>query len=44
MIFVWIVLYFGGRMGKKTGTDQMHELHAFMRDTLRKNDIHSFTD
>ncbi|AUC83418.1 GTP-binding protein [Lacinutrix sp. Bg11-31] len=41
MVLIWFILYFGGRMGKKTGTDQMHELHHFMRDTLRDQDIHA---
>ncbi|QRM89372.1 GTP-binding protein [Lacinutrix sp. WUR7] len=41
MVIVWIALYFGGRIGKKTGTDQMHELHTFMRDTLRSKGIHA---
>lgn len=40
-IVVWFVLYFGGRIGKSTGMGQMHELHHFMRDTLRDHDIHS---
>jgi hypothetical protein len=41
MVLVWFVLYFGGRIGKKAGTDQMHELHHFMRDTLRSKDVHA---
>ena len=41
MIVLWVVLYFGGRLGKKTGLPQMHELHNFMRDTLRDNGIHT---
>ncbi|MEM5567021.1 GTP-binding protein [Psychroserpens sp. AS72] len=40
-IVVWFALYFGGRLGKKTGMAQMHELHHFMRDTLRNNGIHT---
>lgn len=39
MVIVWFVLYFGGSMGKKKGTDQMYELHGFMRDTLRSKGI-----
>ncbi len=35
MIVLWFVLYFAGRMGKKSGMDEMHLLHHFMRDTLR---------
>ncbi len=41
MVVIWIGLYFGGRMGKKTGTAEMYELHHFMRDTLRSKDIHT---
>lgn len=41
MILIWIVLYFGGRVGKQTGMNQMLELHHFMRDTLRSKDIHT---
>jgi len=40
-IVIWFALYFGGRLGKKTGTSQMHELHHFTRDTLRDNEIHT---
>ena len=32
----WFVLYFLGRIGKKTGRKQMNELHAFMVQTLQK--------
>lgn len=39
-IVIWFALYFGGRIGKKTGMPQMNELHHFMRDTLRENGIH----
>ena len=35
MVLIWFVLYFAGRLGKRTGMDQMHQLHHFMRDTLR---------
>ena len=35
MIVLWFALYFAGRLGKKTGMDEMHLLHHFMRDTLR---------
>ncbi|WP_055444523.1 hypothetical protein [Lacinutrix himadriensis] len=41
MVIIWVALYFGGSIGKKTGTDQMHELHTFMRDTLRNEGIHA---
>lgn len=40
MVAFWFVLYIAGRMGKKTGMGQMHELHHFMRDKLRSKDIH----
>jgi fumarate reductase subunit D len=41
MVVIWVVLYFGGRIGKQTGMTQMHKLHHFMRDTLRSKDIHA---
>jgi hypothetical protein len=41
MIVIWFALYFSGRLGKKAGMEQMHELHHFMRDTLRREDIHA---
>ncbi len=41
MIVIWFALYFSGRLGKKAGMSQMHELHHFMRDTLRSKDIHA---
>lgn len=41
MVVIWFALYFGGRIGKKTGMNQMHELHHFMRDTLRSQGIHA---
>ena len=34
---LWIVMYFLGRIGKKTGHKQMDELHEFMMNTLKKN-------
>ncbi|WP_422107567.1 GTP-binding protein [Winogradskyella sp.] len=43
MIVIWFVLYFSGRLGKRAGMDQMHELHGFMRDTLRSQDIHAMS-
>ncbi len=33
---LWIIMYFLGRIGKKTGHKQMNELHEFMMKTLRK--------
>ncbi|MCA0132913.1 GTP-binding protein [Winogradskyella alexanderae] len=41
MIVIWFALYLSGRMGKRAGLDQMHELHHFMRDTLRSQNLHS---
>ena len=40
-IVIWFALYFGGRLGKKTGMEEMHQLHHFMRDTLRSKGIHT---
>lgn len=39
MVVLWFALYFGGRVGKATGTDQMHELHEFMNQILKENGI-----
>ncbi len=36
MIVVWFALYFGGRIGKATSTDQMHHLHDFMNAVLEE--------
>ena len=33
---LWIIMYFLGRIGKKTGYKQMNELHEFMMSTLGK--------
>ena len=33
---LWIFMYFVGRVGKKTGHQQMEELHEFMMKTLNK--------
>ena len=33
---VWIVMYILGRVGKRTGQQQMEELHAFMMKILQK--------
>ncbi len=41
MVVIWFALYFGGQLGKKTGMNEMHQLHHFMRDTLRSKDIHT---
>lgn len=34
MIIIWFVLYYGGRMGKAKGNEEMHELYDFMKKTL----------
>ena len=34
MIVLWFALYFGGRVGKATGKDQMVLLHRFMQKEL----------
>ncbi len=34
--FFWFILYFLGRMGRKTGHGQMNELYNFMMNTLEK--------
>ena len=34
MIVIWLALYFGGRIGKATGKDQMLLLHEFMNKML----------
>jgi len=34
MVVIWGALYFGGRIGKATGKDQMHELHHFMMSVI----------
>jgi len=36
MTVVWCALYFGGRIGKATGKDEMHRLHKFMMMTLKR--------
>ncbi|WP_046756188.1 hypothetical protein [Kordia jejudonensis] len=34
MVFVWFVLYIGGRMGKATGKPEMIELYQFLNATI----------
>ena len=41
MIVIWFSLYFGGRIGKKSGMKEMYQLHGFMRETLRSKGIHT---
>ncbi len=35
MTLGWFVLYFAGRMGKIAGRAEMHQLHGFMKKTLK---------
>ncbi|PCE65766.1 GTP-binding protein [Sediminicola luteus] len=34
MVVLWFLLYFGGRLGKNSRTDEMLELHAFMESII----------
>lgn len=36
MVVLWVALYFGGRLGKATGRDQMVLLHNFMNTLLER--------
>ncbi len=36
MVIIWFVLYFGGRIGKASSKNEMHELHNFMHRVLNK--------
>jgi hypothetical protein len=40
-VVIWLALYLSGRLGKKAGMNEMHQLHHFMRDTLRSRGIHA---
>ncbi len=33
---IWVILYFLGQMGKKTGHQQMDDLYVFMMETLER--------
>ncbi|MBT8184545.1 MAG: GTP-binding protein [Eudoraea sp.] len=35
MVLFWIVFYIFGRLGKKKGRPQMHELYSFMQEALK---------
>ena len=35
MVVIWFVLYFGGRIGKDSSKNEMHELHNFMNSILK---------
>ena len=35
MIVIWFALYFAGRMGRKKGKPEMHQLHNFMNEILK---------
>ena len=41
MFLLWFVLYFAGRLGKKAGMKEMHQLHQFMKTTLHSKNIHT---
>lgn len=36
MVIIWFVLYFGGRIGKASSKNEMHELNNFMLRVLNK--------
>ena len=36
MVIIWFALYFAGRLGRLKGKDEMHELHDFMNNVLKK--------
>lgn len=35
MVVIWFVLYFAGRIGRAKGQPEMHQLHGFMKETIR---------
>ena len=39
MPVLWFVLYFLGRLGRKKGTQQMHEIINFFTEVLGKNEF-----
>ena len=39
MVVTWFALYFAGRLGRSKGKTEMHQLHDFMNDTLRANNL-----
>ncbi len=39
MVLVWIGLYVAGRMGRHKGKPEMHQLHDFMNEILRRNHL-----
>lgn len=34
MVILWFALYFTGRLGKRKGKGEMHQLYGFMKDVL----------
>lgn len=36
MVIIWFALYFGGRIGKASSKNEMHELNNFMQHVLNK--------
>lgn len=39
MVIAWFVLYFAGSIGKASSKKDMHELHAFMDNILKKQTL-----
>lgn len=39
MVFVWFALYVAGRMGRRKGKPEMHQLHDFMNETLKNKGL-----
>ncbi len=37
MGIIWILLYFGGQVGKEKGKEQMNILYQFMQEVISKN-------
>ena len=41
MIIAWFLLYFAGSIGKVSSKTEMHELHEFMNEVLKKSPNYS---
>ena len=39
MVLVWFALYVAGRMGRRKGKPEMHQLHDFMNETLKNKGL-----
>lgn len=37
MVIAWFVLYFAGSIGKASSKNEMHELHEFMNEVIKKS-------